>query len=142
MKKLTVLLMFIALSGCATFKGVDLVENETTHISAENSQKVNVKTIRVTQHNDTVYVKGRVARDKDIRIHKGFVTVDLYNERGVRIDSIDANIRFKRRGSRFLRSGTYSAQLEEIPQKNSKVVVRARDYKKESDKGSGTLKLM
>lgn len=139
-----VALIVILLSGCASFQSVDLVENHTTDVATESSDELSVNTIFVKQYVDAVYVKGRVTRDKDERFTKGFVTVDLYNERGVRIDSVDTTISFKRTGPRTLRSGTFSVQLEEIPQKNSRVVVTAHDKRKpnENNNSDGSLEIM
>lgn len=142
MKSLSVLLLFLFVTGCASLRSIDLVENNTTEVAAENSQKVNVKIIHVKQVEDAVYVDGRVSRNNDNRFTKGYVTVDLYDERGVRIDSTDAEISFRRSGPRVLRGGTFSVQLEEKPAKHSKVVVTAHDKRKSSDSGNGSIKIM
>lgn len=142
MKNLSVLLMILFITGCAGLKSIDLVANQTTQVVGEDSEKVNVKIIRVKQVNESVYVNGRVSRNNNDRFTKGYVTVDLYDERGVRIDSVDATISFKRNGSKVLRSGSFTVQLEEKPEKNSKVIVTAHDKRKATDSRAGSIKVM
>jgi len=141
MKKLAVLTIFILLTACAT-PGKNLVDDGTTEVEMLTSEKMSVVKVNVRQSGETAIVKGLVVRDSNRRFAKGFVTVDLYDERGVRIDSIDAKVNYTRRGSRSARQGKFKAQLEETVPTNSRVVVRPVDKRLESDNNSGSMSIL
>jgi len=135
---------FVSLTSACTTLGPNLVENGHTSVETLNSTKVEIVKVKVNQHDKAAIVKGLVVRDSDQRFAKGFVTVDLYNEQGTRIDSVDAKIVYKRRGSKSTRLGSFSADLEETPPARSKVVVRAQDKRRKSEQGvdEGTMSIL
>jgi len=142
MKNLSILAIFTLLTACAT-SGTNLVENGTTDVDMQASQKMSIVKVNVKQAEGKLpIVKGLVVRESNRRFAKGYVTVDLYNERGVRIDSIDAKVYYKRHGSKSTRQGRFAAQLEEEVPMNSRIVVRPHDKRIDSEGGSGTMSIL
>ena len=143
MKNLTVLATLVLLTACA-LPGKNLVENGTTEVEMLASKKMSVVKVNVNEAGDTAIVKGLVVRDNNRRFAKGFVTVDLYNEGGVRIDSIDAKVNYTRRGSKSARQGRFKAKLEETVPENSRLVVRPVDKRLDSDSNnsSGSISIL
>ena len=142
MKNLSFLAILMLLTACAT-PGINLVENGTTEVDMQASQKMSVVKVNVKQaEGELPIVKGLVVRASNRRFAKGYVTVDLYDDRGVRIDSIDAKVNYKRQGSKSTRQGRFIAQLEEEVPKNSRIVVRPHDKRIDSGNGSGTMSIL
>ena len=116
--------VILATSACTTL-GPNLVENGQTSVETADSAKVSIVKVKVNQKEEAAVVKGLVVRDSSKRFAKGYVTVDLFNEQGTRIDSVEAKIVYKKRGAKSSRVGSFTADLEEAPPVHSKVIVRA-----------------
>ena len=141
-KAVLVAVFLVTVSACTTV-GPNLVENGQTSVETVGSEKVSIVKVKVNQQEEAAVVKGLVVRDSSNRFAKGYVTVDLYNEMGTRIDSVDAKVVYKRRGSKSNRTGSFRANLEETPPVHSRVVVRAKDKRKPSeDSKQGTMSIL
>ena len=142
MKNITALSMLLLLTACAT-PGVNLIENGITEVDMQASKKMSVVKVNVKQQEGKLpVVKGLVVRENNRRFAKGFVTVDLYDERGVRIDSVDAKVSYNRRGSKSARQGRFNAQLEEEVPMNSHIVVRPHDKRIDTEEGTGSMSIL
>ena len=135
--------VFLVTVSACTIVGPNLVENGQTSVETVSSKKVSIVKVNVNQQEEAAVVKGLVVRDSRNRFAKGYVTVDLYNEMGTRIDSVDAKVVYKRRGSKSNRTGSFRANLEETPPVHSRVVVRANDKRKPlEDSGQGSMSIL
>ena len=132
----------LASTACTTL-GPNLVENGQTSVETADSKKVSIVKVKINQKEDAAVVRGLVVRDSSKRFAKGFVTVDLYNEQGTRIDSVEAKVVYKRRGSKSSRVGSFTADLEESPPEHSKVIVHVEDKRqKRESSDEGTMSIM
>lgn len=129
MRRVRILAVFavtLFLGACAS-KGVDLVGNGTTEVLTSDSEKGQVVAPKVEQYGDNVLVRGRVANVSQGRILKGQVNVDLIDARGVRIDTVNTQYRFRHNASRVSRTATFTARLHMVPPEGSKVVINHED---------------
>lgn len=137
-------LILLSLSACTTL-GPNLVESGQTSVETVDSDKTSIVKVNVNADEDNAaIVKGLVVRDSSQRFAKGYVTVDLYNEQGTRIDSVDAQVVYKRKGAKLNRVGTFRANLDETPPMRSKVIVRSNDKRKpaEPNAGEGVMEIL
>ena len=142
MKKLIFILMVPMLAaGCAT-KGIDLTENGNTQIEVGNTDKATVVTPKLEQYGDQVVVRGRVAKQSNQRILKGFVKIDVIDANGIRVDTAEAPYRFRGSPSRKSKSASFSAKLNAVPPVGSTVVIDHKDTRKEMGKDTGAISIM
>lgn len=121
------LLVITLLLGACASRGVDLVGNGTTEVMTSDSDKGKVVAPKVEQYGDSVLVRGRVANVSEGRILKGAVSVDLFDARGVRIDTVDTRYRFRHNASTVSRTAPFTARLHIVPPQGSKVVINHED---------------
>ena len=139
---LAILVVLSSLSGCAV-KGVDLVQNGTTSIDERASNNGSIVASKVEQYGETVLVRGRVARADTRRLIKGFVQVDVFNEKGVRIDTASSLYRFRHNGSHVASTAPFTARLNIVPPAGSQVKINHRDDRKQMEEsGKGSLSIM
>lgn len=126
--------------GCAS-RGVNLVDSGAVTLETGASKRAEVVGVRVRQLGDQTVVDGAVVRSEGTRILKGFVQVDVIDERGVRVDSADTRYTFRKTGNREARTALFSARFTTPVPTGAVVVVQPKDTLEGYKDGTGTLTL-
>lgn len=132
----------LGMGGCAIGQPVNLVENGTTVVDTHSSANGEIVNAKVEQYGEDVLVRGRVAKDEERRLLKGYVQVDVFDKNGVRIDSVSSLYRFSHNTSRSANTAPFSAKLHVVPPAGSHVMINHRDSRDGRKDNSAVLSIM
>lgn len=126
---IALLALVLVLGGCAS-TGVDLVKENNIALQADNSPKGEIRSIKVRKYNDKVLITGLIAKNKNKRLLKGHVHIDVFDKSNNIQQTIESDYRFRRSGaSRTASAARFTASLDVEPSPDSRVVITHHDAK-------------